>query len=149
MIWGVKEFTKQSELPRCLPFRRRLHYPTELVELLRDGIMLGYGDDFRRLRILHYFFKAVRLEPHQLKDGVTKRLHGVLPSSANDEPALEGNEADHRDVRAINTFISETWRKFSDASPDTKMGRFFTRIKKDYEKLYQEAKVTESGVSFS
>mgnify|MGYP001374612326 CR=1 FL=1 len=45
----------------CLPFRRRLHLPSTLMSLARDALVVGAGDDFRKLRIIDYLLDADKL----------------------------------------------------------------------------------------
>ncbi|MCP5557685.1 MAG: SIR2 family protein [Verrucomicrobiaceae bacterium] len=61
-VCEVDPALKSIDLRACLPFRRRQHFPTLLVDLLRDAWIIGTGDPFRQLRALDYTLKAAELE---------------------------------------------------------------------------------------
>lgn len=55
--WNNRE-AADAALNNCLPFRRRLHFPTTLLSLVRDALIVGAGDVFRQIRVLDYAMRA-------------------------------------------------------------------------------------------
>ncbi len=69
----------------CLPFRRRLHFPTTLLALLRDTLIIGSGDEFRQLRALSYALTAARISDESIfgPSGLIKPLiHGKVAGTS-------------------------------------------------------------------
>jgi hypothetical protein len=64
---------KKEEIiwPQCLPFRRRLHLPSVIADLLRDALIIGTGDSFRQIRAIDY-----ALDAHTLAERLNSPVFG-------------------------------------------------------------------------
>ncbi len=130
MIWDVEVAKDMASrrLPRCLPFRRRLHYPTVLRSLLRDALILGNGDNFRQLRALDHFLGASRLEPDS-GEGADRRINGMLiEETSGKTPLLLLAEDSGHQVTVVNSRISELFRRGHNGEFSEKLQAYFQKV---------------------
>ncbi|MEM9079734.1 MAG: SIR2 family protein [Verrucomicrobiota bacterium] len=46
------------DIHHTLPYRRRLHPPTVIIDALRESLSMSQDDDFRKIRAIQYFLQA-------------------------------------------------------------------------------------------
>ena len=111
-------------LPKSsLPFRKRSHYTTQLLSLLRDILATSQGDDFRTIRALHYFLEAfpkrsttIELESVSLSKGFPKEAFKIIPRGKSSDQATK---RDDLRLNSINDQIIELWKDIARRTGDT------------------------------